>query len=68
MDGRHRVAKAALLGQTEITAVQFDDDPEPDYVGVDRTSCLIEGKAERCGGHRARIRTALKQKDGRSLV
>lgn len=33
MDGRHRVAKAALLGQTEITAVQFDDDPEPDYVG-----------------------------------
>jgi len=33
MDGRHRVAKAALLGQTEIAAVQFDEDPEPDYVG-----------------------------------
>ena len=33
MDGRHRVAKAALLGHTEIAAVQFDEDPEPDYVG-----------------------------------
>ena len=34
MDGRHRVAKAALLGHTEITAIQFDEDPEPDYVGL----------------------------------
>jgi len=33
MDGRHRVAKAELLGHTEIPAVQFDVDPEPDYVG-----------------------------------
>ena len=34
MDGMHRVAKAVLLGRTTIEAVQFTDDPEPDYVGV----------------------------------
>jgi hypothetical protein len=34
MDGRHRVAKAALLGRTEVEGVQFDEDPEPDYVGL----------------------------------
>lgn len=33
MDGMHRVAKAALLGRTEIEAVQFAEDPEPDHVG-----------------------------------
>jgi hypothetical protein len=34
MDGMHRVAKAAGLGQTEIEAVQFDEDPQPDHVGL----------------------------------
>lgn len=34
MDGMHRVAKAILLGQATIEAVQFIVDPEPDYVGV----------------------------------
>lgn len=34
MDGMHRVAKALLRGDTEITAVQFHDDPEPDHVGL----------------------------------
>jgi hypothetical protein len=33
MDGRHRIAKAALQGHTTIAAVQFDADPEPDHVG-----------------------------------
>ncbi len=33
MDGMHRVAKAAHEGRTHIEAVQFDEDPEPDYVG-----------------------------------
>ncbi len=33
MDGRHRVARAALEGRTEIEVVQFDEDPAPDYVG-----------------------------------
>ena len=34
MDGRHRIAKAVLAGKTTIAAVQFTDDPEPDYVNV----------------------------------
>ena len=34
MDGRHRVAKALLQGQAEIEAVQFEEDPEPDHVGL----------------------------------
>jgi hypothetical protein len=33
MDGRHRIAKAALRGETTIAAVQFDLDPPPDHVG-----------------------------------
>ena len=33
MDGMHRVAKAARQGLTEIEAVQFEKDPEPDHVG-----------------------------------
>ena len=32
MDGGHRIAKAWLMGQKEICAVQFDMDPEPDEV------------------------------------
>lgn len=32
MDGMHRVAKAWLLGHTEIHAVQFLHDPEPDQI------------------------------------
>jgi hypothetical protein len=34
MDGMHRVAKALRQGLTEIEAVQFTDDPEPDYVNL----------------------------------
>ena len=34
MDGRHRVAKALRQGQDEIEAVQFEEDPEPDHVGL----------------------------------
>ena len=34
MDGMHRVAKAVRLGHTGIEAVQFDEDPDPDYVGL----------------------------------
>jgi hypothetical protein len=34
MDGRHRLAKAALQKLDAIVAVQFEEDPEPDYVGV----------------------------------
>jgi hypothetical protein len=34
MDGMHRVAKAVLEGRTGIEAVQFDEDPTPDHVGL----------------------------------
>ena len=33
MDGMHRAAKAAREGRTAIEAVQFTEDPAPDYVG-----------------------------------
>ncbi len=35
MDGMHRICKALLQGLSEIEAVRFQRDPEPDYVGVD---------------------------------
>jgi len=35
MDGRHRIAKAALEGRSDIEAVQFETDPEPDHVGIE---------------------------------
>lgn len=34
MDGRHRAAKAAREGRSEIAAVQFEVDPSPDFVGM----------------------------------
>ena len=34
MDGMHRICKALLEGRSEIEAVRFEQDPEPDYVGV----------------------------------
>ena len=34
MDGRHRIAKAAREGRPTIAAVQFDEDPSPDFVGL----------------------------------
>ena len=33
MDGMHRVSKAHIEGRVTIDSVQFDADPEPDYVG-----------------------------------
>jgi hypothetical protein len=32
MDGGHRIAKAWLLGHTEIKAQRFDRTPEPEYI------------------------------------
>ncbi|HJZ13152.1 MAG TPA: hypothetical protein VJ521_13430, partial [Acidobacteriota bacterium] len=34
MDGMHRIAKAMLHGREAIEAVQFEKDPEPDYIGL----------------------------------
>ena len=38
MDGMHRVAKAWMEGREVIEAVQFAEDPKPDYIGVDLDS------------------------------
>lgn len=35
MDGMHRVLKALIRGESQIRAVRFLSDPEPDFVGVD---------------------------------
>ena len=35
MDGMHRVAKACSRGDKSIKAVQFEQDPVPEYVDVD---------------------------------
>ena len=35
MDGMHRVAKAYLQAREHIEAVQFEVDPDPDYVNHD---------------------------------
>lgn len=32
MDGMHRVCKALMKGLSQISAMQFSEDPEPDYV------------------------------------
>jgi hypothetical protein len=34
MDGMHRIALALLEGRTEVAAVRFDVDPEPDHRDV----------------------------------
>jgi len=34
MDGMHRIGKALLQGLSDVEAVRFIDDLEPDYVGV----------------------------------
>ncbi|EXE84036.1 hypothetical protein J588_3461 [Acinetobacter sp. 1578804] len=31
----HRVGKAKILGKFKIRAVQFDKDPQPDYINVE---------------------------------
>jgi len=33
MDGMHRVCKAHIEGKSDIKAVQFIEDPEPDFIG-----------------------------------
>ena len=35
MDGMHRVAKAKLQGEVEISAVQFEKTPVADFINVD---------------------------------
>jgi hypothetical protein len=32
MDGGHRIARAWIEGRTEIDAVRFEVDPEPEFI------------------------------------
>lgn len=36
MDGGHRIAKAWVAGKTDVAAVQFQEDPEPDFIRNER--------------------------------
>lgn len=42
MDGMHRVGKAKILGKVKICAVQFDKDPQPDYINVDENDLIYD--------------------------
>jgi|GEM_PF-4032228 len=41
MDGMHRVVKATLAGHQDISAVQFEQDPEPDFVANAEATGLL---------------------------
>lgn len=42
MYGMHRVAKAQLLNQKTIQAVQFEEMPSPDFVNIDEDELEYE--------------------------
>lgn len=51
MDGGHRIAKAWIAGQTEVLAVRFTEDPEPDWIVHDGSAeataaPMFDGAAE----------------------
>ena len=46
MDGMHRVAKAFMEKRTLIHAVQFAEDPSPDYIDVDVDALPYESPDE----------------------
>jgi hypothetical protein len=35
MDGMHRICKAVLIGRSTVAALQFEEDPQPDFVNCD---------------------------------
>ncbi len=40
MDGMHRVGKAKILGKDTISAVQFEIDPQADFINVDENDLI----------------------------
>lgn len=46
MDGMHRVAKAQLLNQKTIQAVQFEEIPSPDFVNIDEDKLEYEDESD----------------------
>ncbi|WP_228411732.1 hypothetical protein [Entomomonas moraniae] len=44
VDGMHRVAKEKLLGKEGVLAVQFEMDPEPDFINVNENDLIYDVK------------------------
>ena len=42
MDGMHRVGKATILGKESISAVQFDTNPQPDFINVHEDDLIYD--------------------------
>ena len=42
MDGMHRVGKAKILGKASISAVQFDTNPQPDFINVHEDDLIYD--------------------------
>ena len=42
MDGIHRVGKAKILGKDTISAVQFEIDPQADFINVDENDLTYD--------------------------
>ena len=42
MDGMHRVGKAKILGKDTISAVQFEIDPQADFINVDENDLIYD--------------------------
>ena len=42
MDGMHRVAKAKILGKASISAVQFDTNPQPDFINIHEDDLIYD--------------------------
>ena len=42
MDGMHRVGKAKILGKDTISAVQFEIDPQADFINVDENELIYD--------------------------
>ena len=42
MDGMHRVGKAKILGKDTISAVQFEIDPQADFINVDENYLIYD--------------------------
>lgn len=45
MDGMHRVCRLLMEGAEFVSAVQFEQDPAPDHVGVDPSELPYEADA-----------------------
>ncbi|MDV2487588.1 hypothetical protein [Acinetobacter johnsonii] len=42
MDGMHRVGKAKILGKASISAVQFDTNPQPDFINIHEDDLIYD--------------------------